>query len=231
MGGLTSIALMLAPVALGAWSLYGRASRRGMQFAMILASGGALFMLGYRWWLGQPLVPFAIGVLASLTIGWGVFQRVDRAGVGRRFGIYRHVEQDSPYLHLRIDLIEGQVGGTVKKGRYAGRDFASLGREDLRALAQECIDDPASAWLMALSLKLYAAADGDHSLKLLAGAGQRPMLSIEQALDVLGLSPGSSAEEIAATYRRRVAELFLDRSANFDRLDQLDRARAALLGR
>lgn len=226
-----SIALMLGPAALGAWSLYGRASRQGLMSAMILVSAGALFMLGYRWWEGRELAAFALGALASLTIGWGIFQRADRSGLGRRFGFYRHVEQDSPYLHLRIDLIEGQVRGWVKLGRFAEREIERLTREEMRALAQECVGEPASAWLMALSLKLLASGEDSQALKLPASGRPSPTPGVEQALGVLGLSPGSSAEDIAATYRRRVAELFLDRSADFDRLDLLDRARAVLLGR
>ena len=231
MDGLTSIALMMAPVALGSWSLYGRTSRQKLLIGMIVASAGALFMLGYRWWSDQQLLPFLLGVLASLTVGWGVFQRIDGSGLGRRFGLYRHVEQDSPFLHLRIDLIDEQLSGLVKQGRFAGREFENLTPDEMRDLAQECMGEPASAWLMALALKLRAASVSTQRVRLAAPGGPGIILTVEQALAVLGLSPGVSAEEIAASYRRRVAELFLDRSADFERLDLLDRARALLLGR
>jgi len=231
MDGLTSIALMMAPVALGSWSLYGRMSRQKLLIGMILASAAALFMLAYRWWSSQDLLPFVVGTLASLTVGWGVFQRVDGSALGRRFGLYRHVEQDSPYLHLRIDLIDESLTGLVKQGRFAGREFESLTPEEMRDLAQECMGEPASSWLMALALKLRAAREASQRVKLLAHGGEGVVLSVEQALAVLGLSPGVSADEIAASYRRRVAELFLDRSADFERLELLDRARGLLLGR
>jgi hypothetical protein len=231
MDGLTAIAVMVAPAVLGSWSLYSRAPRRWLLIGMVAASAAVLAMLFYRWSVGLDLVPLALGSLAALILGWGVFQRIDRSGLGRRFGLYRHVEQDSPFLHLRIDLIDEQLSGWVKRGQFAGRAFESLNPDQLRDLAGECVGDPASAWLMALSLKLRAASEAPRRFKLLANLGGERIPTVEEALDALGLSPGSSGEEIAATYRRRIAELFLDRSADFDRLDRLDRARAVLLGR
>lgn len=143
------------------------------------------------------------------------------------------VEIQTELLAMRLDRATGEVDGTVRSGPYAGRGLESLGSAQLLDLLDEArARDPQSVSLLEAYLdrahpNWREAEAGARQGGGRAGGGE-PMDETE-ALEILGLEPGASPEEIRRAHRRLMAKLHPDRGGSTFLASQINRAKDLLL--
>lgn len=138
----------------------------------------------------------------------------------------------SAFLDMILDHDSGDMDGTVLSGRFQGRQLADLTVEELTGLyADYAGRDSESARLLAAFLdRTYPDwRDG-------AGAGTNDVppegngaMSRDEALRVLGLEDGATAEEIKAAHHRLIAGLHPDRGGSAYLSAKINQARDILL--
>lgn len=131
-------------------------------------------------------------------------------------------------LEMVLHHDSGRMTGRVLAGRFAGADLADLALTDLIALRDEALrDDPESVPL------LDAWLDRSHpdwrEASPSAPSGDAPLTRAE-ALALLGLAEGASAEEIRAAHRRLMRSAHPDRGGSAWLAARLNAARDLLLG-
>ena len=220
---LLGLALLAGVLLIGWW--YSRAEPRQVAFAaktavMVVLAGAGLYLL----FLGRAalaaVVPIAIVALLkswpSLTARW-------RAGrEGRRYG--RESGVRTAWLAMTLDHASGQADGEVLQGRFAGRRLSSLSATEALALREALLGDAQSLAL------LEAWLDRAHADWRRAGptSGGAPMTR-DEALEVLGLSPDATAEEIKAAHHRLMLKLHPDQGGSTWMAAKLNQARDLLL--
>ncbi len=135
---------------------------------------------------------------------------------------------ETPTLEMRLDLATGLMSGWVRRGPFAGRELADLSLPELRALLADCTaEDTESvplleAWLDRVHPDWRDAGDAPP-----AARGGR--MTQAEALAVLGLAEGATADEIKAAHRRLMGFAHPDRGGSAALAAQLNAARDTLL--
>ncbi len=131
-------------------------------------------------------------------------------------------------IEFSRDHGSGRLTGRVLKGRFAGSQLDTMNLNNLLALREEvAATDPAAE----VELVKYLDAtfeDWRESSKGVA-ANNAPM-TYSEALEVLGLQPGVSREEIVEAHRKLIAKVHPDRGGVDWMATKLNQARDVLLG-
>jgi hypothetical protein len=121
------------------------------------------------------------------------------------------------HLEMELDHDTGDMRGRVLKGMFAGRDISRLNPTDLGLLWQDCRHvDPQSAQLIEAYLdRIYPSwredmARGESDMS--RGADGR--MTVEEALDILGLKQGADEEAIRRAHRELMLKLHPDRGGS-----------------
>jgi hypothetical protein len=154
-----------------------------------------------------------LAVLAPFAWRWWRNRRVARRfGAGTAAGGEANESRvETATLEMRLEHGTGRMSGRVRSGSQAGRELAELTRAELSALLAACrADDPDSvplleAWLDRTDPDWRDGAEEEQGRaeggRHAGGAGSGRM-SRGEALAVLGLAEGASADEIRAAHRR-----------------------------
>lgn len=138
----------------------------------------------------------------------------------------------SRYIRMTLAHESGDINGEVLEGQYKGRSLKQLNLEELLHLLRECQDDEESVAL------LHSYLDREHAdtWRQQAGAEEKQQrasgsekMSHEEALQVLGLSPGASEEEIIEAHRRLMQKLHPDRGGSSYLAAKINQAKDTLL--
>jgi uncharacterized membrane protein len=228
----------LAAAALGiAWFLRANPSSlaRGLRIVMVVLGGlgvGGLLIFGMRFLPGLLPELFGLaGLVITALIARAVRQRpsggFSTPGTGQR------TEVRTAFLQAWIDHGTGDVGGTVLAGRFAGRTLDSLSDADLLTLHQECAADGDSRRVLESYLDRRLGSDWRAARESPHGPpprGPRTDMTREEALAVLGLSEGASADEIKVAHRRLIQRMHPDVGGSADLAARINRAKDVLLG-
>lgn len=165
--------------------------------------------------------------LVQTLRGWWARRRFGRpapAG-GEASGV------ETATLEMRLDMASGAMSGTVRQGRFAGRELAALTEAELRALLEDCAaDDPDSVPL--LEAWLDRAHPGWRDDAPPPGAPPRPAaMTRAEALEILGLAEGATEAEIRAAHRRLMQGAHPDRGGSDWLAARVNQARDFLLRR
>ena len=144
-------------------------------------------------------------------------------------------EVETPFLRMILDHDTGDMTGTILRGRFSGMRLDELDRADLIALLRECrSEDEESARLIEAYLdRLHP----DWHDNLGTGqAGSRPQapsadMTVEEAYEILGLSPGADEDAVRAAHRRLMMQLHPDHGGTDYLATKINRARDVLLNR
>jgi hypothetical protein len=226
--------IVLAAVAFGiAWFLRTNPSTLARLLRPILVVLGAigiggLLIFGLRFLPG--LLPELMG-LAGVVIA-ALIARAARHRPSGGFsspGRGQRTEVRTAFLQAWIDHGTGDVGGTVLSGRFAGRTLDQLTDTELLELHAECASDPDS--LKVLEAYLDRRLGGDwRNARRSPPAGSRTDMSRGEALAVLGLADGATADEIRAAHRRLIQRMHPDVGGSADLAARINRAKDVLLG-
>jgi hypothetical protein len=172
------------------------------------------------------LVP-ALGVLVGV-MGWLI-----DAALGPKKPHTSRV--NTRFLKLTLDHRSGQVTGDIADGPFAGRRIESLRVDELvDLLVYYRREDEASARLVEAYLDRTSPTwrrryhdDGRAKEDSFTAAGG-PMTKSE-ALRILGLALGATADDIRAAHRRKLQEHHPDRGGDPDMAARINQARDVLL--
>lgn len=228
--------VFLAAMALGiAWFLRANPSSlaRVLRIVMVALGGigvGGLLIFGLRFLPG--LLPELFG-LAGVVIT-ALIARAARHRPSGGFsspGGGQRTEVHTAFIQAWIDHGSGDVGGTVLKGRFSGRTLDVLVDSELLDLHAECASDADSLRVLEAYLDRRLGADwrnAQHSRP--PPRGPRTDMTREEALAVLGLAEGATAEEIRAAHRRLIQRMHPDVGGTADLAARINRAKDVLLG-
>lgn len=226
--------VVLAVVALGiAWFLRANPSSlaRGMRMVLVVLGAiavGGMLIFGLRFL--PSLLPELLG-LAGLVIT-GLIARALRNRPSGGFsspGTGRRTEVRTAFLQAWIDHGTGDVGGTVLAGRFAGRTLDRLSDSELLDLHEECAADADSLRVMEAYLDRRLNVDW-RTARRPPPRGSHTDMTREEALAVLGLAEGASAEEIKAAHRRLIRRTHPDAGGTADLAARINRAKDVLVG-
>ncbi|XKH01576.1 DnaJ domain-containing protein [Marinobacter nauticus] len=181
------------------------------------------------------LYPWLRKVLPSLLLKHASGRGRSKAKAGNQ----SHVSGD--ILEMTLDHDSGAMSGKVVKGPMTGRELSDLGENEFIELLQYCRQhDEDSARLLETYLDRrfgdsWRADDlggngggRDENAEQKASAGGP--LTEEEALDILGLEPGASREEIIQAHRRMMQKLHPDRGGSNYLAARINEAKECLLG-
>lgn len=228
--------VLLAAIALGvAWFLRANPSSlaRVLRIVMVVLGGigvGGLLIFGLRFLPG--LLPELFG-LAGIIIT-ALIARAARHRPSGGFsspGSGQRTEVHTAFLQAWIDHGSGDVGGTVLKGRFSGRTLDVLSDPELLELHAECMSDADSLRVLEAYLeRRLGAAWRNAQRSQPPPRGPRVDMTREEALAVLGLAEGATAEEIRAAHRRLIQRMHPDVGGTADLAARINRAKDVLLG-
>jgi hypothetical protein len=139
----------------------------------------------------------------------------------------------TPYLRMSLDHDTGAMTGTVLAGSFAGIRLEEMSAADLLALLRECrtADEEGARLLEAYLDRVRPdwrdeVAFGQSSAPPGGGSGE---MSVEEAYEILGLSPGADAAAIKAAHHRLMMQLHPDHGGSDYLATKINRARDVLL--
>ena len=180
-----------------------------------------LILYGHHFGLRVPPLPGFEGLF-----------RGPRKSAGQKSG----VRTDT--LEMVLDHDSGRMEGRCLKGRYAGREFASLREAELLRLRDEIAgtDSQGAALLEAYLDRRCKGwrerrSAGGSKEESRAPRDQTGSMSRKEAYDVLDLRPGATEAEIRAAHRRLMMKLHPDRGGSTYLASRINEAKDVLLGR
>lgn len=228
------VAAGLALVAFGFWAL-GRISTanpavvaKRVRIGGALAAGGLGGLLILRGNVSVALMLFSVAgwLLSGATLPW--------SGKGSTPTPAQASRVTTDHLEMELDHGSGAMSGRVLKGFFAGRDIASLKPVELAHLWQDCrFADPQSAQLVEAYLDRVHPTWREDLARAEAEAPKGPdgRMTRGEALEILGLSDGVSAEEIREAHRRLMLRLHPDRGGSTYLAAKINEAKDVALGK
>lgn len=138
------------------------------------------------------------------------------------------------HLEIELDHDTGNLRGRILKGFFAGRRLEDLRPVELAHLWQDCrFVDPQSAQLVEAYLDRIHPTWRDDLARGEAEHTQGPdgKMTPEQALEILGLAPGATEEEIRRSHRELMLKLHPDRGGSTYLAAKINEAKDVLLAR
>ncbi len=158
--------------------------------------------------------------------GWRAARQFGQGDPGRAAGSGESAVETAT-LAMWLDHASGRMSGRGRRGRFAGRELAELGLPELLALLEDCRRTDAEsvplleAWL--------DRAEPDWRQSRPAGHASAGPMTREEALEILGLQEGASAEEIRQAHRRLMRAAHPDQGGSDWLAARINQARDVLL--
>jgi DnaJ-like protein len=193
-----------------------------------IAAAGFLILRGALV-LAVPLAVFGLSLLRQGGLGFG-----DPFGSGSKApGQTSRIKTDR--IEMELDHDSGHMDGECLTGRFAGRKLSTLGDRELMELLAELHQEgaPEAAVMEAyLDWRLPEWRERDSRSHARAKSGKRRSgMTVEEAYDVLGLSPKASREEVKQAHRRLMMKLHPDQGGSNYLAARINEAKEVLLGR
>ncbi len=191
-------------------------------------------------------VPMALSAFAMLRNAGG---GIDGEPSGRTSEVRTRL------LRMELDHDSGRMRGEILAGHFAGRTLDGLEDEELAAFWQECaaagdqslrllrawVERERPDWLGRRQSRGAGQGDGASGTSSAGGetgasgasgrasTGASGRMSVEEALEVLGLKPGATEREIRAAHRRLLKSVHPDHGGSDWLTRQINEARDVLL--
>lgn len=200
--------------------------------ARLLRRAGGVFALGGAAFL---LIRGAFSVAFPLAMfGWWLLLGAPGvAGGGGQKTPGQTSRVVTEHLEVELDHDTGEMTGRVLKGFFAGRRLERLKPAELAHLWQDCrFSDPNSARLIETFLDREHPTwreDVARGEAEMAG-GKDGRMSEAEALEILGLRPGATAEDVRQAHRALMLKLHPDRGGSTYLAAKVNEAKDVLLG-
>ena len=199
----------------------------------LLAATGRLHWLVA---LGAAIFPFLRRLLALMPL-WQMFRRfAPMAGQAFAQGpagaaAPEHSEVRTGDLRMRLHHATGEMDGEVLAGPFQGRWLSGMDLDELNALRAD-LGDTQSAPLLDtyMERRFGSRQDGTEQRDQGTGAASPDAgMTESRALEILGLEPGASEQEIVEAHRRLMQRLHPDRGGSTFLAATLNEAKRVLL--
>ncbi len=174
-------------------------------------------------------------LMGAIVAGVALLQRVLSAvqlldslkGLGGRGAKTQSSDVATDYLRMSLDHTSGAMQGQVLKGTFAGRTLGELSLSELAALYNECVrQDQRSVPVLNSYLNRRF---GDKWREGLGGTAVSGGMARDEALEILGLQPSATKEEVIEAHRRLMQKNHPDRGGSTYLASQINRAKDFLL--
>jgi hypothetical protein len=137
------------------------------------------------------------------------------------------------HLEVELDHDSGDIHGRILKGSFAGRRLEELKPVELAHLWRDCrFNDPQSAQIVEAFLdRLHPSWREDMARQDGHSPDGEGRMTREQALEILGLAPGASEEDIRRAHRELMMKLHPDRGGSTYLAAKINEAKDILLGK
>lgn len=194
--------------------------------------GGAALVLvaGFVGMRGHIETAIPLGIFGLSLLGWDIRRTFSSSGEPSRG---RTSKVRTAFLDMELDHDSGRLAGTVIGGPLAG---ASLDALDVPGLARLALDvDPESRRLLEAYLDRRSPgwrenAQG-HAGRGSADPPRRGTMTEEEAYQILGLQPGTGADEIRKAHRTLMKKLHPDQGGSNYLASRVNEAKDVLLDR
>lgn len=170
-----------------------------------------------------------LGGIAPIALGGWMQWRRHRAATAPPRGQVSEVE--TAYLRMRLDHDTATMSGTVRRGRFQGRQLRELGRPELVELWQTCCaeDSQGASLLEAYLDRLMPGWRENRGSGEGASRGSSgDAMTRDEAYAILGLAADASEAEIRDAYHRLMMKLHPDQGGSTYLAAQINRAREVL---
>lgn len=149
----------------------------------------------------------------------------------QRYKQNRQSTMHTRFIHLRIDMLSGQLQGEVVEGEYAGQALGNLPVAKLLILLEQCQqqDAESAALLLAYLNRQHAGWDNGQAGSFKQKTTTDSEMTVQQAREVLGVSDAATEKEIIKTHKQLMQKLHPDRGGSDYLAQQINRARDVLL--
>ena len=140
----------------------------------------------------------------------------------------------SRYIQMTLNHESGDISGEVLEGRFRGMTLDQLQLEQLLELLRECRDDEESVAMLEAYLDRVHGddwRDRANERDRQQAAGNAGTMSCDEALQVLGLSPDPTEEEIIQAHRRLMKNMHPDRGGSDYLAAKINLAKETLLAK
>lgn len=186
------------------------------------------------WALSFPAFP--------LLMRWRAIRAMQKNARGPKGG--QQSEVDTRYLRMTLDHDTGDMDGEVREGQFRGQTLSKLKLGELIELWRECArEDEQSRGVLESYLDRAhtewrdvvgegaASDDADRA----RGGGESPWtrnsMSVEEALEVLGLESEASNSDVESAYRNEMKRAHPDQGGSDWMAAKVNQARDVLLNR
>jgi len=203
---------------------------------VLAAAGIAGFLLLLTLRGGAEIAAPLLAVLAPFLLRWLKAQPLPNATIPDSPG-----QQQSTivtrFIRMTLDHATGAMSGSVREGRFAGRDLRDMALQELLELWRACRVDSRSVAVLEAYLDRHAdpawrdrLAESERADRTADTATERPgHMDRAEAYAILGLRADASHDEIQAAYRRLIQRLHPDQGGSAYLAACLNRARDLLL--
>lgn len=195
--------------------------------------GGLLILLTVRG--GAEIAAPLLAVLVPFLLRWLKDRPLPDSSIPGSTG-QRHSAITTRFIRMTLDHATGAMSGTVREGRFAGRELRDMALQELLELWRACRVDSQSGAVLEAYLDRHAdpawrdwLEDSERSHRSEDAANQPNRMDRAEAYAILGLSASASRDEIQAAYRRLIQRLHPDQGGSAYLAAYLNRARDLLL--
>ena len=178
----------------------------------VLLGSILLVATGKMHWIGAglaALVPLSKGLLGLGLRAWPILRFL-----GRFKSEPSQFRTDN--IFVEVNFSNQKVDGEVLKGDLSGRRLSDLTPQELTALADELRAQDRESYLLLQAYMLRAGLGGQEHDESSGGNSQQNFgeLSENEALEILGLKPGTSDADVISSHRRLIQRLHPDRGGS-----------------
>lgn len=138
---------------------------------------------------------------------------------------------ESDFLRMDLHHATGELSGEILQGSHAGKSLKNLSLTDLASLYRSYAQqDPESARLLAAYIERVYGDRWRESEQASHGNSGDLALDHSEALQMLGLQPGATREDIIAAHRRLIQKVHPDRGGSDCLAAKINQAKDTLLG-
>ncbi|MDQ0393925.1 DnaJ domain-containing protein [Labrys monachus] len=213
---------LLKPGSLSKSPALDRLLRRGGSF---LAFALAIFMLTR----GEIGLAVPLFILAAGLRGW--LPRMSKTAFPRPHLRGNYVRTAT--MTVMLDPTRRPVDGQVTAGRFAGRKLSTMQPAELLALRQEIAADFFGRSILEAYLDRRLSGWREHfqddSAAGRRGGASSDSMSKQEAYEILGVQPGSSADDIRRAHRTLMKKIHPDKGGTTQMAARVNQARDILL--
>ena len=202
--------------------------------ALLAASGRLHWLVA----LGAAVFPFLRRLLAIMPL-WQVLRRLAPMA-GQTFsqaqgaGAPEHSEVQTGDLRMTLHHASGEMDGEVLVGQFRGLKLSDMDLDDLNALRTSLSDSQSAPLLDTYMERRFGSRQDGAEQERDRGsgaAGPDAAMTESRALEILGLAPGASEQDIVDAHRRLMQRLHPDRGGSTYLAATLNEAKRVLLKR